>query len=68
MHTEKLVLMANQIATFFATQGADRAVPQIAAHIQSFWDPRMRQAIRAHVAAGGAGLQPLARAAIERLA
>ena len=67
MRVEKLVMMANQIATFFSTQGEARAVPQIATHIQNFWDPRMRTAIWDHLAAGGAGLDPLARAAVERL-
>ena len=67
MQAKKLVMMANQIAAFFSTQGEARAIPQIAAHIHSNWDPRMRTAIFAHVVAGGAGLEPLARAAIERL-
>lgn len=64
---EKLVMMANQIAAFFAAQGEARAVPQIAAHIKSFWDPRMRTHIRAYVASGGTGLSTLARAAIATL-
>ncbi len=67
MKTDKLVMMANQIAAFFAAQGDERAVPAIARHIESFWDPRMRAAIQAHVAAGGAGLQPLTLAALQRL-
>jgi formate dehydrogenase subunit delta len=67
MKIEKLVMMANQIAAFFAVQGEERAVPQIAGHIEKFWDPRMRSQITAHVAASGAGLNPLARAALERL-
>jgi formate dehydrogenase subunit delta len=67
MKIEKLVMMANQIAAFFAVQGEERAVPQIAGHIEKFWDPRMRSKITAHVAASGAGLNPLARAAVERL-
>jgi formate dehydrogenase subunit delta len=67
MNTEKLVMMANQIAAFFAAQGDERAIPQIAEHIENFWDPRMRAAIRDHVAAGGAGLQPLTLAALQRL-
>ena len=66
MNTEKLVTMANQIAAFFAAQGEERAVPQIARHIERFWDPRMRRAITAHVRAGGAGLQPLAVAALQQ--
>jgi formate dehydrogenase subunit delta len=67
MRTEKLVMMANQIAAFFAGQGEARAVPQIARHIRSFWDPRMRAGIVAHVANGGTGLNSLARAAVEML-
>jgi formate dehydrogenase subunit delta len=67
VRTEKLVMMANQIAAFFAAQGRDRAIPQIASHIEKFWDPRMRSAISAHLAASGAGLDPLAREAVERL-
>lgn len=68
MKTAKLVSMANQIAAFFAPQGEERAIPQIASHIEAFWDPRMRAAISGHVAAGGAGLQPLAHAALRRVA
>ena len=67
MKTEKLVMMANQIAAFFSAQGEERAVPQIASHIEKFWDPRMRREIAAHVDASGSGLTPLARAALETL-
>lgn len=63
----KLVMMANQIAKFFETQGEARAVPQITKHIEDFWDPRMRRGILEHVADGGAGLDPLALAALRRL-
>lgn len=64
---EKLVMMANQIAKAFAAQGEVRAVPQIAKHIQDFWDPRMRRGILEHLASGGAGLDPLALAALRQL-
>jgi formate dehydrogenase subunit delta len=67
MQPNKLVVMANQIATFFAVQGEARAVPQIANHIQQFWDPRMRREILSHVESGGAGLAPLAFAGLIRL-
>jgi len=67
MQPEKLVMMANQIARFFATQGEDRALPQIADHIEKFWDPRMRRQIALHVAQGGEGLDPLAKAALAML-
>ena len=60
-------MMANQIAKAFAIQGEVRAVPQIVDHIDKFWDPRMQREILAHLAAGGAGLDPLARSAIEKL-
>ncbi len=65
--TRKLVMMANQIGTFFASQGPDHAVTGTADHIRKFWDPRMRKAIFAHLAAGGEGLAPNVRAAIEKL-
>jgi formate dehydrogenase subunit delta len=65
--TDKLVMQANQIAAFFAAQGEERAIPQIAAHIAQFWDPRMRALMRSHLASGGAGLQPLTRAALDSL-
>ncbi|HUG61678.1 MAG TPA: formate dehydrogenase subunit delta, partial [Methylomirabilota bacterium] len=63
----KLVTMANQITRNLAAEGEARAVPQIAAHIVAFWDPRMRAAIAAHVAVGGEGLDPLALKALERV-
>jgi formate dehydrogenase subunit delta len=60
--TERLVYMANQIATNLATD--DDPVAAIAEHIQLFWDPRMKQMIFEN---GGAGLSPPAAAAINRL-
>jgi formate dehydrogenase subunit delta len=67
MQPDKLVMMANQIAKFFAAQGEQRALPQIADHIEKFWDPRMRKAIFAHLAESGHGLDPLARSALVQL-
>lgn len=67
MQPEKLVVMANQIAKFFAAQGHDRAVPQITDHLEKFWDPRMRTHIVEHVAKGGAGLDLLALEAIKAM-
>jgi formate dehydrogenase subunit delta len=64
----KLVYMANQIAKFFESQGQEQAVAGTADHIKKFWDPRMRTAIFAHLKAGGAGLDPVARLALEQLA
>ena len=67
MSLEKLVYMANQISKFFDSQGREQAVAGTADHIQKFWDPRMRAAIKAHPEAGGAGLDPVARRAVEQL-
>lgn len=66
MQAEKLVRMANQIATFFKAQGSN-APAEVADHLAKFWDPRMRKAILAHVDQGGAGLDPVARQAMELL-
>lgn len=57
----KLVRMANQIATFFASQPGQDGAGKVAAHLNDFWSPDMRAALAAHVAQGGAGLVPLAR-------
>ncbi len=67
MSPDRLIYMANQIGKFFESQGEAKAVPGIADHIKKFWDPRMRKAITAHVDAGGAGLDPPVRDAIESL-
>ena len=50
MKPEKLVMMANQIGAFFASQKGDAAVQSILDHIKKFWDPRMRAAMLAHLA------------------
>lgn len=66
--SDKLVYMANQIGKFFVTQGPDKASIAIAEHLRKFWDPRMRAAIIAHLDdAGGAGLDPQAYNAVEKL-
>ena len=68
MDTEKLVRMANQIGLFFRAQGASQAVAGVEDHLRKFWDPRMRRQIVEHLKAGGQGLEPEVRAAVERLA
>lgn len=42
-NTDRLVGMANQIAQFFASYPQSEAVEAVAAHINQFWDPRMRR-------------------------
>jgi formate dehydrogenase subunit delta len=67
MSPDRLVYMANQIGAFFRSQGPDKAVPGITEHLKKFWEPRMRAAIIAHLDAGGEGLAPEVRAAVEAL-
>jgi formate dehydrogenase subunit delta len=67
MSHDKLVYMANQIGKFFASQGHDKAVAGIAEHLTKFWDPRMRDAIVAHLEAGGAQLDPCVLQAVDKL-
>ena len=58
MEQRDMIRMANQIASFFNGSGPDVAVRDAAEHINKFWDPRMRQALLAHLAKGGEGLDP----------
>ena len=58
MEQRDMIRMANQIASFFNGSGPDVAVKDAAEHINKFWDPRMRQALLAHLAKGGEGLDP----------
>ena len=67
MSPDRLIYMANQIGNFFKSQGDGAAVPGIAEHIKKFWDPRMRNAIFAHLDAGGAGLDPFVHDALKTL-
>ena len=66
-NTARLVTMANQIGSFFAHEGAERAPVSIAEHLEQFWTRKMRTAIIDHLHAGGQGLAALPRAAIMRL-
>ncbi|TGP18019.1 MULTISPECIES: formate dehydrogenase subunit delta [unclassified Mesorhizobium] len=40
---EKLVRMANQIATFFHSKPREEGINGVAEHINKFWEPRMRR-------------------------
>lgn len=57
---ERVVAMANQIARNLAFTGESEAVAATAAHIRSFWDPRMIAALKG---ADSAALSPIARQA-----
>ena len=56
---EKLVYMANQIAKFMESKPHDEGVAGLAAHINDFWEPRMRRHLFDVLDAGGQGLRPL---------
>ena len=67
MDADKLVKMANEIASFFEAE-PERAVrlAAIAGHLRRFWDPRMRrELLRWADDHHGEGLKDSARAAIE---
>ena len=67
MPPNRLVYMANQIAKFFAHEPEDQAVIAIAGHIKSFWEKRMLSEIYAHLDAGGEGLDPRVKLALQSL-
>ena len=65
---DKLIYMANQIAREFENQRPREAVEATWDHLWHFWDPRTRDMIIAHLAAGGEGLGETAKAAVAKLA
>ena len=66
MKAAKLIKMANQIGAFFdAMPDREQAVKDVAAHMQKFWEPRMRSALHDHVTLNGdEALTPIVRAAL----
>jgi formate dehydrogenase subunit delta len=67
MSDDRLVHMANQIASFFSAYPREEAVLGIASHIEQFWERRMRDQFAAIIAEGGKGLAPFALEAGQRL-
>jgi formate dehydrogenase subunit delta len=61
---QKLVRMANQIASFFRSYPDDEAVAGLHKHIVAFWTPKMRHALENFGPTEGSGLDPLALKAI----
>ena len=61
--SEKLVRMANQIATFFHSKPREEGIAGTAEHINKFWEPRMRRHLFEIIDAGGEGLDELVLAA-----
>lgn len=66
--TDRLVQMANDIAIYYRSEpDRELAIDGMAQHLVRFWEPRMRQRIRAHVANGAENLSELAVEAVLRL-
>ena len=59
--------MGNDIARQFAHVPPEVAAQAVARHIETFWDPRMRRALEALVAAHDDSLDPLVVDAVGRL-
>jgi formate dehydrogenase subunit delta len=59
MKSSDLVRMANQITDYFSLYPKTEALDGIAKHIHASWEPRMRNALKAHIDQGGEGLSPL---------
>ncbi|MCF3974610.1 formate dehydrogenase subunit delta [Paracoccus salsus] len=66
MSPEKMIMMANQIASFFDSQPGN-APERIADHLRDYWEPRMRSQLAEYVQAGGAGLKPSVEEAVQHL-
>jgi formate dehydrogenase subunit delta len=61
------VRLANEIAVQFHHRDPGEAAAEIARHIRSFWDPRMRADLLRHATADPGSLDPLALAATKLL-
>ncbi|WP_264049062.1 formate dehydrogenase subunit delta [Methylobacterium flocculans] len=61
---DRLVRMANQIATFFRSYPEEEAVAGIHKHIVAFWTPKMREALADYAPRPESGLDPLALRAL----
>jgi len=66
MDVNHLVKQANGIGDFFESEpDKAKAVKGVADHIRSFWEPRMRKQIFAHLdQASGAGLKDIVISAL----
>ena len=68
MELHHLIKMANEIGGFFGQMPREEAISSTAAHLKSFWEPRMRREIIAYAQRDGGELQELVRTAVLRLA
>ena len=64
-NADKLVRMANQIASFFRSYPDEEAMAGIHKHIVAFWTPKMRATLEGHAASAGDALDDLVRRALQ---
>jgi formate dehydrogenase subunit delta len=67
MNPQNMVHMANQIALNFASYPHEDAVVNVANHLKSFWEPRMKRQLHEFIAKGGGGLHELVIEAEKRM-
>ncbi|WP_425093247.1 formate dehydrogenase subunit delta [Tropicimonas sp. S265A] len=67
MSPEKTIRMANQIATFFDSQPQATRVTSVAAHLNDFWDPRMRAQLLEMLEADPSPFHPLVQEAGDKV-
>jgi formate dehydrogenase subunit delta len=67
MSADKIARMANQIAQFMESKPKDEGLAGLAAHINDFWEPRMRSQLFDLLDQGGKGLRPLVIEAAGRI-
>lgn len=60
---DKIVRMANQIATFMASKPHAEGLEGLVNHINDFWEPRMRRQFFELIDSDSAGFLPLVREA-----
>lgn len=59
MQSSDIIRMTNQIAAYFESYPKQEALDGIAMHIHNFWEPRMRNELKAYIDAGGKDISPL---------
>lgn len=59
MSPDKLIYMVNQIARFMESKPPAEGVEMLAAHVNDFWEPRMRRKLFEIVDDGGTGLHAM---------
>ncbi len=64
---EKLIRMANQIASFFLSQPERERVDGVASHINKFWEPRMRLRFLDMIESGETDFLPLVKEAATKV-